>query len=99
VKTVATAAGVNSRDQLVITDGGATVATLQLKGDYANIVFNVSSDRAHGSLITLANATSVHGFAQAMAGLGGVDALTSSPIGHASHEPAPLLIAPRALVA
>ncbi len=69
-KTAATGASVNASDQLVITNNGATVATLQLQGDYSHTVFTVGGDGAGGSVITLANAASVQGLAQAMAGLG-----------------------------
>ncbi|MEO8927332.1 MAG: hypothetical protein ABI306_09230 [Caulobacteraceae bacterium] len=79
--TPATAATVNANDQLVITDNGAKVATIQLAGDYANTTFNVARDGAGGSLITLANAPAIHGIVRAMAslvGAGGPGALAGA---------------------
>jgi hypothetical protein len=82
LKTAATAASVDGADQLVITDGGATVAKLQLAGDYGQAVFKVAADGAGGSIITLT---------QAIASLGGAGiAGAPSPLDPAQPRTTPL---------
>ena len=51
-KIIATAATLNASDQLVITDGAATVATLQLTGNYAGDTFAAGTDGHGGTDIT-----------------------------------------------
>ena len=53
----ATAASVNNSDQLVVTNGGAAVATLQLTGTVPSGSFFVTSDGSGGSDITVASGT------------------------------------------
>ena len=92
INTSATAANVNSHDQLVITNNGATVATLQLVGDYSHTAFNVGGDGAGGTAITLAAGPSVQGMSQAMAGLGGSTAAIAAPAAAALlQSPMPML--------
>ena len=73
LKIAATGASVNANDQLVIVNGATTVAKLQLTGSYAGATFNIASDGAGGTRITLLTAAmdSPHAFIGAMAGLGG----------------------------
>ena len=52
LKIKATAATPNASDQLVITDGAKTVATLQLTGNYADDTFAVGTDGHGGTDIT-----------------------------------------------
>ena len=80
INTTATGANVNSHDQLVITNNGAAVATIQLVGDYSHTAFNVAGDGAGGTAITLAAGPSVQGMSQAMAGLGGSTAAIAAPV-------------------
>jgi hypothetical protein len=82
----ATGAGINGSDQLVIVNGGKTVATLQLSGAYAGATFKVGSDGAGGTDITLLTAAAVppsspspQGFAAAMAGWGASAASLNAP--------------------
>jgi autotransporter family porin len=94
VDTAATSATVNSNDQLVIANNGATVATLQLAGDYSATLFSVAGDGAGGALITLANAPSVQGMAHAMAGLAPTAAAGSPPGPGLTHAPTQTLALP-----
>lgn len=99
IRTAATSATLNAKDQLVIADNGATVATIQLAGDYAGVTFHVASDGAGGSLVTLsagaATARSlVHGLADAMAALPGSSAVTSARAARASDGAAWMLARP-----
>ena len=73
LKIAATGASVNGSNQLVIVNGATTVAKLQLTGSYAGATFNIASDGAGGTRITLLTAAmaSPHAFIGAMAGLGG----------------------------
>jgi hypothetical protein len=78
VGRTATQATLQAGDKLAITDGGTAVATLQLTGNYAGDTFNVASDGAGGSLVTVSTpgATTAgvspasQRFIAAMAGLG-----------------------------
>ena len=71
LRTVATAASVNGHDQLVIVKGAATVATLQLTGNYSGDTFSVASDGQGGSNVTVSTPMQrQHLFASACAGLG-----------------------------
>jgi hypothetical protein len=93
LKTAATGASVNANDQLVIVDGTKTVATLQLRGDYAGDTFNVTSDGHKGSdiTVTLAEVPKLPApglFSQAMASLGrepGQAAGVSPSLGQSPH--------------
>ncbi len=98
VRTAATSASINAQDQLVITNNGAAVATLQLQGDYSHTTFNVGADGAGGSVITLAATPAVQGFAQAIAGLtaGGAVSAGFHAAAGPDQEQARLLSAPRA---
>ncbi len=58
---------VNSKDQLVVTNNGVTVATLQLKGDYGHAAFQLGSDGHGGIDITVSGAAA---FVQAAAAVG-----------------------------
>ncbi len=85
----ATTASVNASDQLVITDKGAAVATLQLAGDFSHTVFTVASDGNGGSTISVTAgaasvppALAVHAMAQAMAGLSGHGGAPVAPSFH-----------------
>ena len=49
----ATGASVDAGDQLVVVNGARTVATLQLTGSYEGDTFNVGSDGAGGTDVTL----------------------------------------------
>ena len=80
VNTAATAAVVNAKDRLVITNNGAAVASIQLAGDYSHTTFVVASDGAGGSLITLTTGVTVQGLVQAMAGFGAGRASDSIPL-------------------
>jgi hypothetical protein len=92
INTAATAANINSHDQLVITNNGAAVATIQLVGDYSHTAFNVAGDGAGGTAITLAAGPSVQGMSQAMAGLGGSAAAIAAPVALAMiQSPMPML--------
>ncbi len=53
--TIATSASINGSDQLVITDAGVNIATLQMTGVYpgAGLQFLAASDGAGGTKITL----------------------------------------------
>lgn len=53
VGRTATQATLQPGDKLVITDSGAAVATLQLAGNYAGDTFNVASDGAGGTFVTV----------------------------------------------
>jgi hypothetical protein len=70
----ATGASVNGDDQLVVVDGGKTVATLQLSGNYVGATFVTSSDGHGGTDVVVQNvsgpAAPVHAFIEAMAGFG-----------------------------
>ncbi|MDQ2861750.1 MAG: hypothetical protein M3T55_13735 [Pseudomonadota bacterium] len=94
IKTAATSATVNASDQLVITNNGASVATIQLAGNYTNTVFKVRGDGAGGSVITLANAAAIHGLVGAMASLGGAGGAGSPALAHADAVHAPTLARP-----
>jgi len=54
LKTKATSASVNAKDQLVILNGKTVVATLQLTGSYVGDTFSVGSDGKGGTDITIA---------------------------------------------
>jgi hypothetical protein len=78
LNTLADAATLGAGDTLVITDNGATIATLQLGGTYTGDTFAVASDGHSGTNITVttpgaafAHPTPSHQFIAAMAGLGG----------------------------
>jgi len=70
----ATGASVNGGDQLVIVDGGKTVATLQLSGNYVGATFVTSSDGHGGTDVVAQNVNSpaapIQAFIEAMAGFG-----------------------------
>jgi hypothetical protein len=102
LETAATRASVNASDQLVVVDGTATVATLQLSGAYAGKVFRVGSDGAGGTDITIANAgslppPSVRRMSAALAAMGvsGGGSALASPQGP-PHAPRLLAAAPHA---
>ena len=58
LKTAATGASINAKDQLVIVNGTTTVATLQLTGTYSAPTFKISTDGAGGTNVTLLTAAS-----------------------------------------
>jgi hypothetical protein len=58
MNTTATAATLEDGDELLVTDGATTVATLQLSGDYAGDTFATMSDGSGGTAITLNRAQS-----------------------------------------
>lgn len=111
LKTAATSATLNGSDQLVITNGTTTVATLQLTGTYTGATFNVASDGSKGTNITVttgaahapppsaALAPAAHRFIAAAAGMGASWASVSSPISHGFREGLPLLTSPRTQMA
>jgi len=84
----ATGASVNGSDQLVVVNGKATVATLQLAGSYVGTTFNIGSDGKGGTDVTIAGganipqARSTQLMVMAMAGM-------ASPSGllWATHDP------------
>ena len=87
LKVAATKATLGAGDRLVITDGGKTVAVLQLSGTYTGDTFSVTSDGHAGSNITLTTpgpqgpaVRAVGAFAQQMSAL-------ASPAGQASPAP------------
>ena len=94
VDTAASRATVNAHDQLVITDNGAKVATIQLAGDYADTVFMVRGDGAGGSLITLANAAAIHRLVGAAASLGGEGGAGLAHEAHVGATPVAALASP-----
>ncbi|MGI9168926.1 MAG: hypothetical protein ACR2FH_01950 [Caulobacteraceae bacterium] len=97
LETKASRAVLKSGDRLAIYRSGAVIATLQLTGNYAGATFNVASDGAHGSniTVTLPAATSAQRFTAAMAGLG-ADGVAGPLAGEARlHHVQPTLCAPR----
>jgi hypothetical protein len=84
----ATSASINGADQLVIVNGATTIATLQLSGTYTTPTFNLASDGAGGTNVTLLTAARAPGaFIAAMAGLGGGSG-SAAAIATASSAPA-----------
>lgn len=102
VKTLADAATLGPGDTLAITNGGATVATLQLAGNYTGATFSVASDGAGGSIIVVTPAGGAIGapgqrLVAAMAGLGGAGGgwLDRAIAAESWRGPPPGLAAPR----
>jgi fibronectin-binding autotransporter adhesin len=100
----ATRAKVDARGRLVISDGAARVARLQLSGDYAGATFAVADDGHGGTDITVVSPAPTaaaarpvmapHALIAAMAGLGATAA--AAFVGAASFEPSrPMLLCPR----
>jgi hypothetical protein len=84
VNTAATAASLNSANQLVVVDGAATIATLALAGDFTGDTFNLIADGHGGTDIKVVpHAAAAPLFAQAMAGF----APASPPLTMAAREP------------
>jgi hypothetical protein len=102
IKIAASAASVNDGDQLVITDGARTVATLQLAGTYGGDTFDVGPDGAGGTDITLSapSIPAAHGMVTAIAQLG-ARAGHSAGLTVDAHPDAwrPAVLAPRVQVA
>ena len=103
LKVAATGASVNGKDQLVIVDGTATVATLKLTGSYSGATFSVGGDGKGGTGITLVTAASVpppatspQAMVAAMASLGAATLSASAVTAH-SDAVTPMLLAPRSL--
>jgi hypothetical protein len=106
----ATGASINASDQLVVVNGAATVATLQLSGAYSGATFTVGADKHGGANITLLTAAmapppavasphpSTHGMVAAMAGLG---AAAGSAIATTARDEGwrPILLGPTAQLA
>jgi hypothetical protein len=105
LKIAATGASINAHDQLVIVNGTATVASLQLTGTYSGATFAVGGDGHGGTDLSLTAADAValpaappvrsaQALICAMAGLGGsAGATIPTPDTHAILQP--LLASPR----
>jgi hypothetical protein len=103
IDTAATGATVDHRDQLVITDGATTVATLQLSGSYSGDIFTAAPDGRGGTAITLGAAATepppVHAFVASMAGMTAGPAAAHASAGLPITVSHPTLVAPRAALA
>jgi hypothetical protein len=105
VKTAADAATLGPGDTLRITDGAASVATLQLAGDYTGATFNVTPDGAGGSIIVVTPSgasmsgasigANSHRLIAAMAGLGAAGGPVDRVAAEYWRPPPPSLSAPR----
>ncbi len=98
LKIAATGASINAKDQLVIVNGGATVAKLRLTGTYTGATFTIGADGHGGTDVTLATAAVVpppHALIAAMAALGSGAGAMLATVAHGETW-RPALLAPRA---
>lgn len=102
IDTAATSAALNASDQLVITNGATTVATLQLRGDYAGDSFDLASDGHGRTAITLTPgpaAAPAARLASAMASMTAGAGASIAPVWKPEEAFRPLLASPRAAFA